>query len=74
MSKYSPVEISYRGHAKEQADLIFEKVTEGIFKITKDRKGIYYGTSFIGVDEVLDSLNNCLKCLVISSDEIHKNF
>ena len=74
MSKFSPVEISYRGHVKEAAELIFVKVTEGIFKITKDRKGSYTGVIYVGIDEVLECLNNSLKCALFSNDEVHKNF
>ncbi|MEK4427697.1 hypothetical protein MHB54_00405 [Paenibacillus sp. FSL M7-0802] len=42
---------------KEKADIVFIKITSGIYRIHKDRKGRFSGRVYVGTQEVLDALN-----------------
>ncbi|WP_413986373.1 hypothetical protein [Paenibacillus polymyxa] len=42
---------------KEKADIVFIKITSGIYQIHKDRNGRFAGKVYVGTQEVLDALN-----------------
>ncbi|KAF6630622.1 hypothetical protein H6F38_14440 [Paenibacillus sp. EKM208P] len=42
---------------KEKADIVFIKITSGVYRIHKDRKGRFSGRFYVGTQEVLDALN-----------------
>lgn len=60
----------------DRAALVFVKITEMIFEIKKDRNEEYAGAKYVNSDDVLNSLNNNLKVVVLNKKDqlIHKNF
>ncbi|KON87446.1 hypothetical protein AF332_11820 [Sporosarcina globispora] len=68
-------ELSAQVHV-DRATLVFVKITEMIFEIKKDRNEEYSGAKYVNSDDVLNSLNNNFKVVVLNKKDqlIHKNF
>ncbi|MCM3109931.1 hypothetical protein [Lederbergia lenta] len=60
----------------EMADLRFLKITEQIFKVQKDRRKDFSGSSYVSSEDVLESLNN--RKVIVYNDSYglssHSNF
>lgn len=59
-----------------EAQLVFQKVDDNIFKIYKSRKNLYKRDVFVGSDRIIKGLNETYKVLVIDDkmQTIVKNF
>lgn len=52
----------------EQAEFVFEKIDNGIYKVNKDKYGDFYEIPYIGVNDVLKTLNRS-DVLIVNNSE-----
>lgn len=57
-------------YAMEQADVVFKKEVDGIYKVVKDRKGDFKNRKFVTNETVVEWLNSDLKTLALYSPSL----
>lgn len=80
MNYTSPAHINSITELRENANIVFTKIDDGIFLISKDRSGTFSGRLYVNSQEVIDELNCNLKVVILSKSQIgtltvlHSNF